>query len=54
MNIHPAYEKTLSDLNIPLIMEGFLEKENDLVLLSSSWDELTLSVLIDPMSHIIK
>lgn len=54
MNLHPAYEKSLSDINQPLIMEGFLKKEGDLTFLSSSWNGVTLSVLIDPIYHIVK
>jgi len=54
MNINPAYRKLLSDLNMPLTMEGFLQEQNSLIFLSSSWNGVTLSVLIEPDSHIIK
>ena len=54
MNINPAYRKLLSDLNMPLTMEGFLQEHNSLIFLSSSWNGVTLSVLIEPHSHIIK
>tara|TARA_Y100000814_G_scaffold281063_2_gene244903 strand:- start:1178 stop:1909 length:732 start_codon:yes stop_codon:yes gene_type:complete len=54
MNIHPAYRKLLSDLNMPLTMEGFLQEQNSLIFLSSSWNGVTLSVLIEPDSHFIK
>ncbi|MED5578737.1 MAG: hypothetical protein VX794_01770 [Nitrospinota bacterium] len=54
MNVHPAYEKSLGSMNASLNMEGFLKEQKNLVLLSSSWNGVTLSVLIDPMTHIVK
>ncbi len=54
MNIHPVYEKSLSDINQPLTMEGFLKEQSDLTFLLSSWNGVTLSVLIDPISHTVK